>query len=175
MPHTQLKFENFIYLMEKNWPSAHQSLFVLFPRIERIATNIEDQIAKLMDKRGLLASDFHLLTAIRRTKSSAPFEVKPSELCNYMLFSWGGLAKVMKRLESKGIITRVNCEQDKRISLIRLTDKGVNIVNESVLDLQKVQQKLLIGFKEEELNVLDKLLGKLINNIELPENNKSIN
>ena len=166
MPNTQLNFESFINLMEKNWTSAHQGLFFLFPRIERIAANIDSHIGNIMESRGLLTSDFHLITAIRRSKSSPPFELKPSELCNYMLFSWGGLAKVMARLEAKGVITRIDCEHDKRVRLIRLTEVGQNLVEESVIELQRIHQELLGGFTHEEITLLDKLLAKLNNNIE---------
>lgn len=166
MPHTQLQFDNFIRLMEKNWSNAFQGLYLLFPRVERIAKNIDSHISKSMSNRGLLTSDFHLITAIRRSKSSPPYELKPSELCNYMLFSWGGLTKAMKRLESKGIITRINCDDDKRICMIRLTEQGLDIVDQSVMELQKIQQQLLTGFTAEEIALLDKLLAKLLNNIE---------
>ncbi|WP_028867179.1 MarR family winged helix-turn-helix transcriptional regulator [Psychromonas arctica] len=166
MSHTQLQFENFINLMKTNWPNAYQGLFLLFPRVERIANNLDDHIDKLMSERGLLSSDFHLITAIRRSKSAPPYELKPSDLCNYMLFSWGGLTKVMKRLEAKGIITRINCEDDKRICMIRLTDLGISIVDQSVVELHCIHQQLLTDFTPEEIALLDKLLAKLLNNVE---------
>lgn len=166
MPHSLLKFENFVRLMETNWPSAFNGLFLLFPRIERIATDINSHIEQIMKERGLITSDFHLITAIRRSKSQPPYELKPSELCNYMLFSWGGLTKVMSRLEKKGVIIRVNCEHDKRIRMIRLTDEGQQIVEESATLFKEIQRELLHGFTDEEITLLDKLLDKLLDNIE---------
>lgn len=166
MTDTQLDFDNFIQLMKKNWPSAYKGLFQLFSRIERVASNIDSHIGHIMESRGLLASDFHLITAIRRSKSSAPYELMPSELCNYMLFSWGGLAKAMQRLEKKGVITRVDSPNDKRSRLIRLTTTGQHLVEESVVELQKIHNVLLDGFTTEEIVLLDKLLAKLVNNID---------
>lgn len=166
MPHTQLKFENFIHLMKNNWPDAYQGLFLLFPRIERVASDVNNHIENIMKAQDLLVSDFHLLAAIRRSNSKPPFELKPSELCNYMLFSWGGLSKVMKRLEAKEMIIRIGCEDDKRICMIRLTEKGQSIIDTSVFKLQAIQQQWLHGFTDEEIALLDKLLTKLINNIE---------
>ena len=118
-----------------------------------------------MSDRGLLTSDFHLITAIRRSKSSPPYELKPSELCDYMLFSWGGLTKAMKRLGTKGSKTRINCDDDKGIYMIRLTEQGLDIVDQSVQELQNRQQHLLTGLTIEEIALLDKLLAKLLNNI----------
>ena len=166
MPKSLVKFDDFIHLMKKNWPSAYQGLFFSLPRIERIGSHIDLRIGKLMADRGLITSDFHLITAIRRSNPTPPYELMPSELCNYMLFSWGGLTKVMKRLEDKGIITRISSCHDKRIRMIRLTDEGLRIVDDSVAELQEVHQQLLAGFTLEEIALLDKLLGKLLDNIE---------
>lgn len=160
------RFINFSQLMEKNWPSAFETLFLLFPRLGKISNCVEGYIEKLMEDQGLLASDFHLITAIRRATAQTPFELKPSELCNYMLFSWGGITKVMKRLEEKGIITRVSNDHDKRIRMIRLTKLGEDITEKAALELQAFHKELLTGFTAEEVAVLDKLLAKLLDNVE---------
>lgn len=153
-------------LMENNWPSACETLLPLFPRLGKISTCVETYISQLMKEQGLLSSDFELITAIRRAKKQAPFEVMPTELCNYMLFSWGGLAKIMKRLEEKGIITRVNSCHDKRIHMIRLTQLGQQITEQAATELQRFHQALLIGFTAQEIELLDKLLEKLLDNVE---------
>ncbi|MEI6895769.1 MAG: hypothetical protein V5789_14325 [Colwellia sp.] len=161
-----MKFEKFIYLMEKNWPSAYQNLFILFPIIEKTSNHIGENITDVMKEEGLLSSDFHLLTALRRSKANPPYELMPSELCNHLLFSWGGLTKVMKRLEGKGIITRVDSCHDKRIRMIRLTETGQQIIEEALTQLQRYHKELLLGFTTDEIALLDKLLAKLLNNIE---------
>ncbi len=160
------KFENFMNLMENNWADANETLFLLFPRLAKISNYVDRYISQLMKEQGLLPSDFHLLTAIRRAKAHPPYELMPSELCNYMLFSWGGITKVMQRLENKKIITRVNSCRDKRIRMIRLTDLGENITEQAALELHRFHKELLIGFSEEEINLLDKLLTKLLGNAE---------
>lgn len=162
-------FDTFIDLMQKNWPSVNETLILLFPRLGKIANHVDGYIAQSMTKEGLLASDFHLMTAIRRTKSVPPFEIKPSELCNYMLFSWGGLTKSMNRLEKNGIITRVACDQDKRIRMIRLTQTGTELIENIAFKLQQFHKELLTGFNQQEIALLDKLLKKLLDNIEKGE------
>lgn len=163
------KFDDFIDLMQRNWPSANETLILLFPRLGKISNYIEGYIAKLMTDEGLLPSDFHLMTAIRRVSNKPPFQLKPSELCNYMLFSWGGLTKAMNRLEQKGIISRISSEQDKRIRMIRLTENGENTIEKVVIELQRFHKELLAGFTPEEIAMLDKLLTKLLDNGEAYE------
>lgn len=168
------KFDDFLDLMQRNWPSANKTLFLLFPRLGKISNYVEGYIDKLMKDEGLLASDFHLITAIRRSKSEPPFELKPSELCNFMLFSWGGLTKAMNRLQQKGVITRVSCANDKRIRMIRLTENGEKITERAAITLQQYHQQLLEGFTSEEIELLDKLLKKLLDNGEAYEENLTL-
>lgn len=152
--------------MVNNWEGANNTLILLFPRLAKISNYVDSYISQLMKEQGLLPSDFHLITAIRRAKAQAPYELMPSELCNYMLFSWGGITKVMKRLENKEIITRVSSCHDKRIHMIRLTELGQKITEEAALELHRLHKELLVGFSEDEINVLDKLLAKLLDNAE---------
>lgn len=163
------KFDDFKSLMEKNWPKANKTLFMLFPRLGKIANYVDEYIAKLMIQEGLIPSDFHLITAIRRSNAQAPYELKPSELCNFMLFSWGGITKMMARLEAKGIISRVSSPSDKRIRMIRLTEQGEKITEQAASELQRYHKELLTGFTVEEIDLLDKLIAKLLDNAETYE------
>lgn len=168
------KFDDFIDLMQKNWPSANKTLFLLFPRLGKISNYVESYIARLMKNEDLLPSDFHLITAIRRSRSQSPFELMPSELCKYMLFSWGGLTKSMNRLEKKGVVTRVSNPDDKRIRMIRLTEVGENITEKAAINLQAYHKELLVGFTPDEIALLDKLLKKLLDNAENNEEKQSV-
>lgn len=161
-----MQFENFTKLMKLNWPEAYKELWMMYPKMDKISNYIGQHIEHLMNEQGLLASDFHLLTALRRTSAHPPYQLMPSELCNFMLFSWGGLAKIMKRLEDKDIIVRVNSEQDKRIRMIRLTNKGVKVIEQTAVKLHHYQSQLLTGFSEKETDQLETLLTKLMNSVD---------
>ena len=161
-----MSFENIIQLMENNWPSAFKTLFPLFPKLERISANLADHITKIMVTKGLQGSDFHFLTALRRSAKHPPYELMPTEICEYMLFSWGGVAKVMKRLESDGMIIRVACVEDKRVRMVRLTDAGTKLIEDAAIEWLEIQRGLLVNFTLEEIELLDRLLGKMLNQIE---------
>lgn len=166
MSNKQLNVDDFISLMKENWPSAYQSLYPLFPRIRRIEEHINADKASIMACYGLHSSDFDLLTALRRSNKVAPYELMPTEICEYMLFSSGGLTKVMNRLEKKAFITRVESDHDKRIKMVRLTTEGEQLIEEVVEQFQDLHTTYLDGFKHEDVEQLDFLVRKLLNNIE---------
>lgn len=161
-----MQFEHFTKLMRTNWPEAYKELWMMYPKMDKISNYVGQHIELLMNEQGLLASDFHLLTALRRTSPEPPYQLMPSELCNFMVFSWGGLAKITKRLENEGIIVRVENEKDKRVRLIQLTDKGVEVVEQVASKLHCYQAQLLTGFSEQETDQLESLLTKLMNNVD---------
>ena len=70
----------------------------------------------------------------------------------------------MNRLEGKGIISRVNYENDKRVRMIRLTPEGEALVEQSANERLQVHNRLLVGFTDKEIELLDKLLAKLLDN-----------
>ncbi|WED28948.1 MarR family transcriptional regulator [Vibrio sp. DW001] len=167
MSNKHLNVDDFISLMKENWPTAFQSLYPLFPRIRRIEEHINADKASIMACYGLYSSDFDLLTALRRSNKAAPYELMPTEICEYMLFSSGGLTKVMNRLEKKAFITRVESNHDKRIKMVRLTVEGEQLIEEVVEQFQDLHTTYLDGFKQEDVEQLDFLVRKLLNNIEL--------
>ncbi|WOT06856.1 MarR family winged helix-turn-helix transcriptional regulator [Shewanella youngdeokensis] len=167
MSQSVMKFDDFLKQAKNNWSeSYYDGTSLVFPRIDRVSARTTDQITKIMKDRELQYSDFHLLASLRRSNHQPPFELMPSELCNYMLFSWGGLTKNMKRLQQKGIITRVNCVKDKRVRSIRLTEQGVELIEDVYAEFKKSNKAFLKGFSAKEVQSLNRLLDKIINNIE---------
>jgi DNA-binding MarR family transcriptional regulator len=47
-----------------------------------------------------------------------------SELCKEMSYDAGAMTRMIDRIESKGLIRRVRCMQDRRLVYLELTDLG---------------------------------------------------
>ena len=71
------------------------------------------------------------------------------------------LNEVLAKMERDGLVERVQSEEDKRVMLVNLTDKGREEEQETHLP-----DKLLAGFSEEELAALNEALDKIIANLE---------
>lgn len=74
---------------------------------------------------------------------------------------------IVKRLEEKEMIKRVSSCQDARYKCLTLTDKGMDIIHESMdFGINYIEKKLTKNLEEEEVNTLKVLLNKVLDNME---------
>ena len=71
----------------------------------------------------------------------------------------GTLTPLLKRLEQKGIVTRIRCSNDERIVRISLTEEGLKMRNKACLIPKEMLHKLNIS--QEELDVLKQIINKI--------------
>lgn len=73
----------------------------------------------------------------------------------------GTLTPLLKRMETKGVITRNRCKQDERTVKISLTDKGKKLREKAVKIPPQLAKDVTLTL--EEIEVLKRLIYKLIN------------
>lgn len=89
------------------------------------------------------------------------------ELSERLKIDKGTTARALKKLEEQGFITRLKDECDKRSNKIYLTQKAKD-VQENVYDiLDEWNKKLRESLSEEEEDIVENLLMKVCNNINL--------
>ena len=89
------------------------------------------------------------------------------ELSERLKIDKGTTARALKKLEEQGFITRLKDECDKRSNKIYLTQKAKD-VQETVYDiLDEWNKKLRESLSKEEEDIVEKLLMKVCNNINL--------
>ena len=97
----------------------------------------------------------------------APNELLPTELYGAVLMSSGGLTKVLRGLEKRGLIARGEGKADRRSKPVRLTAKGRALAERAMLDLLESDCKLIMsGLSDSEVERMTKLLCKLLNALE---------
>lgn len=96
--------------------------------------------------------------------------VPVSEIANYIELEGGSLAGVLERMEDRGLITRRSCSNDKRRSLVYLTDEGDKLFD--VLPEIALQNCGLCtsGLSESEVKFMSHVLTTLISNLSEGEN-----
>ena len=72
-----------------------------------------------------------MLSALRR--SGEPFELTPTELARHRMITSGGMTAALDRLEAKGMIVRRPNPNDRRGSLVRLTEPGRELIDGSMV------------------------------------------
>jgi DNA-binding MarR family transcriptional regulator len=83
------------------------------------------------------------------------------ELGEKTLITKGTLTGVVDRLESKGIVTRRTCAEDRRSMTVRLTPKGEREFKRIFIVHIDHCSQAFAGYSEEEFDVLEKELRKL--------------
>jgi len=84
-----------------------------------------DLDADLRAAHGLLLTDFEILLWL----ANRPCErMRMAALADTVLLSPSGLSRAVERLETRGLVQRVPCPEDRRGSYAALTDSGIDLV-----------------------------------------------
>lgn len=71
------------------------------------------------------------------------------------------MAGLVVRLEEKGLVNTFHQEEDRRIKMVRLSEKGWKVLSERYQIKKKTEQKFISDLKPEEVVKLNRLLDKL--------------
>ncbi len=94
--------------------------------------------------------------------SKENFSFTPTELYEIMLFSSGGMTKVLKKLEEKEYISRIENSEDKRSKLVQITSLGKEITVKALKDVVTFEANYFSKLTEKEQNQLQTLLYKIL-------------
>lgn len=143
------------------YPDLETDAFGVTGRILRLAQRIEAERAEHLAAFDLTPGDFDVLATIRRTEHHTG--VKPRELLNAVLITSGGLTKRLDRLEAAGLIGRAADPDDRRGTLIRLTQAGTKLVDRVLPSLLTIERELLAReLTSGQRDQLSALLRKLV-------------
>lgn len=110
---------------------------------------------------GLHRSQHRLLMILGRNP-----DCSQTVLANMLEVSPAAVAVALKKLEKSGYIERQCYELDNRMNHVVVTEKGMEAIRMSCIYFQKVENVLLQGFSEEELDAAEKFFRKVIQNSE---------
>lgn len=78
----------------------------------------------------------------------------------------GAIARAIKKLQAEHCVRRQRNETDSRAWCLYLTNKGADICAKGEPSKREFERKLFEGFKQEEIDTLVELMGRLTRNIE---------
>lgn len=90
-------------------------------------------------------------------------EINVKTLGKYLFLDSGTLTPVLKKLESKGYISRTRATEDERILMIQITEDGMKLREQAVEVPRKMEGCVKLDSKE--VGVLYRLLHKMMDNI----------
>jgi DNA-binding MarR family transcriptional regulator len=151
---------NILKKIEDNWPQSAEKCSPAILRLHRIHDYHQQDLIEILDQYDLQRADFSVLAALRR--QGEPCCLSPTELYRSMLFSSGGLTKVLSRVTTLGLIERLDNPEDKRSKLVKLTEKGKELIDRIIQQLHNHEQEFVSVLSEKEQEQLNSLLEKLL-------------
>lgn len=129
-------------------------------RLIRLAALFQAAYARAFAPLALSDGDYGVLAALRR--AGAPHQLTPSDLARHQMMTSGGMTAAVDRLERKGLVTRRPNPNDRRGSLVRLTDDGRKVVDRAMELQAEVECRLVQALDASERSALEQLLRKLL-------------
>ena len=130
--------------------------FILHKKIYEIGENLISNECNInQSELDVLASLYYI--------SDGSFTMSPTQLYDVMLFSSGGMTKLLKKLESKDLIIRVENEIDKRSKLVQITKSGIEITVKALKGIVSLEDEYFSRLDEKEQELFIKLIYKMLN------------
>jgi DNA-binding MarR family transcriptional regulator len=132
-------------------------------RILRLARYLEAGREEELARFGLTLGDFDLLATLRRRAAGESIKIRDLQLS--LMLSSGGTTKRLDRLESAGLIERHPDPNDRRGTLIKLSPKGLDLIDEAVPAVTRYETAVVssaIGSKRNRAAVEDGLRQMLL-------------
>ena len=131
--------------------------YVTLPLL-KLSQNLFTKMDNLLESKYQLSnSELDVLSSLHSSTDSNN-TLSPTKLYERLFFSSGGMTKVLKKLEQKELITRLNNIDDKRSKLVQLTEEGSKILRASLTDVIEMEEKMFAHVNKENRKSLSDLL-----------------
>lgn len=144
-------------------PDLDASPIRIFTAIVQAGRMIEEFYESSAARHGILGSDFFLLASLRRI--GEPFAATPGELSGLLVRSTGGMTKQIDRIEAAGLIERQPNPQDRRSSVVRLTSRGLELIDRALEQHFGAEADLLVGLAPGEIDTSISVLRTMMRNL----------
>ena len=128
-------------------------LFIVLSRASKV---IAEEAHKLIDKYGLNPTEFGVLELLYH-RGRQPIQ----KIGQKILLRSGSMTYVVNKLEERGLLTRVLCEEDKRVTYISITEKGVSLIESIFPKHAENIESLMSGLSAKEQDIAIDVVRKL--------------
>ncbi len=128
-------------------------LFIILSRANR---SVSDAVKKEIQKYGLNPTEFGVLEFLYH-KGPQPIQY----IGEKVLLSSGSMTYVIEQLKSKELVYRKNCEKDRRITYIELTDNGTALIASLFSAHKEFIGDLFSSMPETDIDALTSMLKQL--------------
>ena len=142
-------------------PELDTSGTAVIGRVVRLASLIRRDTDDLLARAELTRTEFDVLCAVRRNGV-----LNPGQLSREMLASGAAITKRLDRLSRLDLVSRSASARDRRVVLVRLTDKGRAVVDELLPSQLEAERAALANLSEADRARLASLLAAMLQTLE---------
>ncbi|POX44641.1 MarR family transcriptional regulator [Streptomyces sp. Ru71] len=150
----------------RQWQAVHPDLdtgpMEIIGRVNRCAALLQQAEDAPLRRAGLSRPEFDLLGALRRTGH----ELTPGDLARETFSSGAAVTKRLKQLTERGLVERRGDTRDRRVSHVRLTDAGRDLVDAILPEQLAYETAVLSPLTEPTQTDLATLLSNLLTHLE---------
>ncbi|OCA85633.1 transcriptional regulator [Bacillus sp. FJAT-27225] len=139
--------------MEKDSVAQSLKLYIVLSRAFKA---INEQVNKLIQENGLNPTEFAVLELLYH-KGDQPMQ----QIGSKILIASGSITYVVDKLEQKGLLQRVACPTDRRVTFAQITDKGKSFIEEVFPSHEQNIHEIMSRISEEERSQAIDLLKRL--------------
>ena len=122
---------------------------------------LKDQLSTAMKSNGITTEQYNIL---RILKGKYPEKMCVKDISNRMIEKSSNVPRIIDRLVIKKLVKRSTSRQDKRETLVALTESGIKLLTDSNEIVNNVNETY-INLTEEEAQNLNNLLEKMRNTL----------
>jgi DNA-binding MarR family transcriptional regulator len=127
-------------------------------RIARIGKYVDRALEAKFEEFGISRASFDVLATLRRT--GHPYKLSQRELMKNLLRTSGSISVRMDAMERQGLVTREAGAEDRRATLVAITQKGTALLEEIIPHHLKNEERLVSALSAQDRRELIRLLRK---------------
>jgi DNA-binding MarR family transcriptional regulator len=137
-------------------PDLDSSPIAVIGRLSRLSAIVDRRLAENFARHDLEAWMYDVLATLRR--SGPPYELTAGELLEQSMVTTGAMTNRVDRLEQRGLVERSAFPGDRRKVLVRLTESGLELVDQVVGGHLDTERELLRSLSANQQETLARLL-----------------
>lgn len=130
--------------------------------IKQIHDSLEKSANNQLREKDLTMMQVSVLQALQRAENH---EMTMKEIERHFQIAQSTVAGIISRLEKKEYVKTYGSEEDRRIKIVSITEKGVLCSKEAEKNMLDTETLISKGFTREEKTLLTSLLQRVLNNV----------
>lgn len=144
---------------QQELPGVRAEAIEVITPLWRVAKILADDRRRTLASLGIDGATLDLLSVIRR--AGPPYELTTREIARRTLITPGAVSQRVARAEGAGLVEREPSPASRRAVVVRLTDTGHTLINNTVRPLLDHEADLVSVLSDDERRALAAVLAKL--------------